>query len=175
MLATWLRLWVCALASYISLTSASLRLPHRCCVSSLHPESPSKDLLGPFLYPIGALWVWFDNRSISSQVSSGVHALTVIRSTISDRIIQTLPALLTRRAALVKCQWIHVQGSYDGYRKVRVLCYAHLLNGFRVSKGHTRVQYIIYCIASSAFSWVTCTHGKWTVLIKSLEPETGPQ
>ena len=33
--------------------------------------------------------------------------------------------------------------------KNRILCYAHLLNRFRVRKGHTHVQYFIYCIAPS--------------------------
>ena len=42
--------------------------------------------------------------------------------------------------------------------KVVVLCYTHLLNRFRVSKGYAHVQYFLYCILSSYFSWVTRAH-----------------
>ena len=44
-------------------------------------------------------------QSMSNQVKSGVRMCTAIRSTISDRIMQTLHALTTR-AALVKCRRI---------------------------------------------------------------------
>jgi len=82
-----------------------------------------------------------------------------IRSTISDRIIATLPALTTR-AALVKCRRnAPIVYKVSTMAKVIVLRYAHLLNWFRVSKGYTHAQYFFYCISSSLLSWATLAHG----------------
>ena len=56
-----------ASALWFEVITTSLRFAPASALLS-HPE---KDLLGPFLYPFGALRVGFDNRAISNQVSSG--------------------------------------------------------------------------------------------------------
>ena len=59
--------------------------------------------------------------------------------------------------------------------KVIILCYAHLLNCFRVNKGHICVQYFVYCVASSLLSWVTHAHPQWEVFNKCIASGTGLQ
>ena len=138
---------------YKLLASASLRLAHCCYIvcpeSNVQSQShPEKDPMGPLIYPVGSLSAGFDKGRCRIKSRQGVRVCTAIRSTISDRIIATLPALTTR-AALVKCRRI-CTSSLHTMAKVIVLCYAHLLcKSVQSNKGCTQVHYSFYCISRS--------------------------
>ena len=117
--------------------------------SSVCPESRVRVALkriplGSFLYPFGALRVGFQSSDVESSDFRGC-ACAVICSTLSDRIISTLPALRTR-AAVVNSRMALNMYKIPVMVKVRVLCCAHFLNRFRVSKGYTRTIYIIFTV-----------------------------